>query len=118
MNEIDVLGTTYTIRRVDWGQDACMEVNQLGGYCSFTTKEILLLNLKTCPDFMDEPKTCIEALEKQTMRHEIIHAFLNESGLRYNSAECRAWASNEEMVDWFALQMPKLLKVFKATRCI
>ena len=42
-------------------------------------------------------------------RHEIIHAFLFESGLAENSA----WAQNEEMVDFFAIQFPKLLKAFE-----
>ena len=39
----------------------------------------------------------------------MIHAFLHESGLAVNSD----WAQNEEMVDWFALQAPKLFKAFK-----
>lgn len=42
-------------------------------------------------------------------RHEIIHAFLFESGLAENSE----WAQNEEMVDFFAIQFPKLMEVFK-----
>ena len=42
-------------------------------------------------------------------RHEIIHAFLFESGLAENSN----WAQNEEMVDFFAIQFPKLLKAFE-----
>lgn len=47
-------------------------------------------------------------LVNKNIRHELIHAFLFESGLAENSS----WAQNEEMVDWFARQFPKLLKVF------
>ena len=37
------------------------------------------------------------------------HAFLYESGLAENSA----WAQEEEMVDWFAKQFPKLAVAFR-----
>ena len=50
----------------------------------------------------------VEELEKKVLRHEIIHAYLGESGLRSSSE----WAENEEMVDWFAIQFPKILKTF------
>ena len=46
---------------------------------------------------------------RKNKRHEIIHAFLFESGLAENSE----WAQNEEMVDFFAIQFPKLMEAFK-----
>ena len=46
------------------------------------------------------------------MRHEITHAFLNESGLDANASDTDCWAKNEEMVDWFAIQSPKIYKAF------
>ena len=46
--------------------------------------------------------------KKVVIRHELIHAFLFESGL-----DAASWAMNEEMVDWFALQAPKLMKAFE-----
>jgi hypothetical protein len=112
--KIDVLGVKYTIRRVNFGQDAYMEKMQFGGYCDGGTKEIAILNLKTVPEWASEPEDIISTQEKETIRHELIHAFLNESGLRWNSfAPEKAWAKNEEMVDWFAIQMPRLIKAFK-----
>lgn len=48
-----------------------------------------------------------------TLRHEIIHAFLFESGLWVNSNSVECWAMNEEMIDWIAIQYPKISKVFK-----
>src|SRR5574344_71253 len=47
------------------------------------------------------------------LRHEIIHAFLYESGLEESSCSTDAWATNEEMVDWFAHQFPKICEVYK-----
>lgn len=112
--KVDVLGVKYTIRRVNFGQDAYMEKMHFGGYCDDGKKAIFILNLKTVPEWNNEPEDIISAREKETIRHELIHAFLNESGLMWNSfAAEKAWAKNEEMVDWFATQMPKLIKAFK-----
>lgn len=52
-------------------------------------------------------------MKKRVLRHEIIHAFFNESGLSDDSNNVTAWAKNEEMVDWFAIQSPKVFKVFQ-----
>lgn len=117
--KIDILGTGYAIRRVNAGQDEYMEKMQFGGYCDGSAKEIVLLNIKTCPDWENEPAASIKAKEDETMRHEIIHAFLNESGLQWCSfIPDKAWAKNEEMVDWIAIQFPKILKAFKEADCI
>jgi hypothetical protein len=99
---------------VDAGQDEYMEKMQFGGYCDNSSKTIVILNLKSTPEWKDEPKEVIKQQESETIRHELIHAFLNESGLRYNSfAPETAWAKNEEMVDWIAIQFPKLMKAFR-----
>lgn len=116
--KIDVLGTKYILRRVNNGQDEYMEKMHFGGYCDGGSKEIVILNLKSVPDWQNEPDEIIKNQESETIRHELIHAFLNESGLTWNSHSPEAWAKNEEMVDWFAIQMPKLLKAFKEAGCI
>jgi hypothetical protein len=117
--KIDVLGTKYTLKRVNAGQDEYMDKMHFGGYCDGGKKTIVILNLKTVPDWAQEPDEIIKDQENQTIRHELIHAFLNESGLQWNSfTPEKAWAKNEEMVDWIAIQMPKLLKAFKAADCL
>lgn len=45
------------------------------------------------------------------LRHEIIHAFLFESGLGWNF-EHHMWGHDETMIDWFAIQYPKIKKVY------
>lgn len=45
---------------------------------------------------------------QRTLRHDIIHAFMFESGLWCNSISTENWSMNEEMVDWFAIQLPKI----------
>lgn len=113
--KIDVLGTKYNIKRVNNGQNEYMAKMNFGGYCDFGNKTIYILNLNTVPDWKEENEEVILNQERETIRHELIHAFLNESGLAWNSfTPENAWARNEEMIDWFAIQMPKIVSAFKA----
>ena len=119
MAKIDVLGTKYQITKVKMCQDEYMDKMQFGGYCDCGAKRIVILDLRTVPDWANEPEHIIIDMEKCTIRHELIHAFLNESGLQHNSLVTdKAWAKNEEMVDWLAIQMPKLIKAFNDADCL
>lgn len=91
-----------------------MDRMNYGGLCDGDSHEIFILLLKTCEEWKNNPAEKIEAKQREIIRHELVHAFLNESGLRYNShtPDC-AWAQNEEMVDWFAIQFPKMQKAFE-----
>ena len=105
----NVLGTEYTIKQRSEEKDS--RLKKAWGVCDFTTKEILInsdVNKKG-------EDMCTNTLEwkNKVIRHEIIHAFLYESGLKENSYDSYAWAENEEMVDWFAIQSPKIFKVYK-----
>lgn len=112
--KISVLGTDYTIRFVEHGQDEYMDKMNFGGYCDGNKHEIVVLLLKTCENWKNEPKETIDFEQRKTLRHELVHAFLNESGLQWNANSTEgAWARNEEMVDWFAIQSPKIYKVFQ-----
>ena len=78
------------------------------GITDDTIKEMVVDNTKNySPE--NGTKKHIESYIKKVMRHEIIHAFLCESGLAENSD----WATNEELVDWIAIQAPKLIKAWK-----
>lgn len=117
--KINVLGTPYLMRRVNLGQDEFMDRMHYGGYCDEIRHEIVILNLASCPDWKDEPEEIRSAQDRQTIRHELIHAFLSESGLQANSfAPEKAWAKNEEMVDWITLQSPKIFKAFQQANAI
>jgi len=91
----------------------------IDGYCDSVMKEIALCNMNTYSGFEDETLDYCKRIEKEVLRHEIVHAFLNESGLQ--DSACRpiqAWSKNEEMVDWIAFQFPKMLKAFNETDCL
>lgn len=105
---VNVLGTEYTIERRLLEDDKKLETAD--GYCDTSIKLIVVGDFK--PENFS--KVDLESYGKKVMRHEITHAFLYESGLCVNSMVCdNGWSTNEEMVDWIAIQFPKLLQAFK-----
>lgn len=116
---VNILGTEYKIIKRDYLDEPYFEKNNLCGYCSYSTKTICVGNLATFPEYQNESDVCIKTYEKETLRHEIIHAFLSESGLQDNACIVKgAWAVNEEMVDWMSIQFPKIAKVFEELKIL
>ena len=98
--EVNVLGTTYTINFKTPEED--VRLIDCGAYCDNSILTITVrwfewdgMNLN---DMLAYTAKCI--------RHEIVHAFLYQSGLDINSN--KEWAKNEEMVDWIAIQLYKM----------
>lgn len=102
--KIDVLGTAYTITEASQEEDKLLKT--CDGYCDKTIKKIVVLKM---PD--DNELGDFALYQKKLLRHEIIHAFLIESGLQEN------WTHedghDETYVDWIAAQFPKLQKAFE-----
>lgn len=103
--KINVLGVVYTISTDVTEKDSPI-IKNADGVCDFSTKEIFIAPMNQD----DDSYQAMEHYEKRTIRHEIIHAILFESGLDHNTE----WARNEEIVDWIAIQFPKLLDIFKS----
>ena len=108
--KIDILGTEYTVEYVDIESDEKLE--EMEGYTDLYNKTIIVGKIEQREYFKNEPAEKIKKIKNKILRHEIIHAFLFESGLDSNSNKSYAWADNEEMVDWFAIQSPKILEVY------
>lgn len=108
---ISILGTEYSIRYLPEKEiEDTMKGPGYIGYCDEDTKEIVVWDCEG-EDYTPEKVT---AIQKQTLRHEVVHAFLNESGLSSSSNQYSgAWAKNEEMVDWFAIMAPKIFAAFR-----
>ena len=116
--KIDILGTKYDVKYVNQGTDDMID-NGLAGYCDHSMKKIVLLRLKTSPAYANVSDEGRANEEKSTLRHEILHAFFNESGLQANTCQFeQGWATNEEMVDWFAVQSPKIFTAFQKAGAI
>ena len=111
--KINILGTEYRIETHKVSEDNYLEKNKLAGYCGEDEKLIVVADVSEEKYFTDMDEKTQEAYRKRVLRHEIMHAFLNESGLSDSSNRLDgAWAKNEEMVDWFAIQSPKIFKVY------
>ena len=111
---VNILGTEYRIETHKISEDETMKNNQWSGYCDEEQKLIVVADM-TEKQYVDiDSAEGREQYRKKTLRHEITHAFLNESGLSDSaSIPACAWAKHEEMVDWFAIQSPKIFKVFQ-----
>lgn len=103
--KINILGTDYTIfTNVSEQEKPFMKDND--GVTDFTTKEIFIAILD---DGNPMNMQNMRVYEDRTIRHEIVHAILFESGLDHNTK----WARDEEIVDWIAIQTPKLFNIFE-----
>lgn len=114
MKKINVLGTEYEVVFRDYNSLGIFKDQSIDGYCDSILRKIVVCNIATYPGYENETEEYCHKVEKQVLRHEIIHAFFNESGLQNSANQFGgSWAKNEEMVDWIALQFPKLLKAFE-----
>jgi len=106
-SKITILGTEWSI--IISNEEDEPDLENTFGICAQRDKTITINVSK------------LSSLEiiKETLRHEILHAMLFESGL----GDCSnipedGWAVNEEMIDWFAIQFPKISKIYKQLKCI
>ena len=107
--EINVLGTPYKIILADSAEDDYLE--RCDGYCDKTTRSIVVTKETKTNELGD-----FSAYQRKVMRHEIIHAFLFESGLHENWEH--AVGHDEGYVDWIAVQFSKLQEAFEAAGCL
>ena len=105
---VSVLGTEYRIY-LDVPQDKDPILETCSGYCDKTVKRIVVIDKGADTNLADWL-----VYRKTVMRHEIIHAFLFESGI---GGDCK-WdfpgdEHPEHMVEWIAMQFPKILSAFQ-----
>ena len=108
---IDILGTKYKVKFQSEKENK--KLKGCNGLCEYYSKELIVENMKHLENDISAFNNIMD-YQNKVLRHEVIHAFLAESGLRGNST----WAENEEMVDWLAIQFPKIQKVFEKLNCI
>ncbi len=102
---VNILGTEYRV--IIQSESENPKLKECSGLCEQYSKKIIL---NDCKDVENDVMRVdnFEAYKKKVARHEVLHAFFGESGLMAQSD----FAENEEMVDWFAIQSPKIYKVF------
>lgn len=102
---INILGTEYEIEFLE-EQDEAMKALNADGYTDNSVKKIKVMKFSNDDKDAKQMKD-VEQYNKHLLRHELIHAFVYEcgidSGMQFHS---------EEMVDWLAMQFPKLSSLF------
>ena len=107
---VNILGNNYVIIFRSHNDDD--ELKECAAYCSYH-EHIIVLDRES-RTYNGKSDLYVINCVKRALRHELIHTFLDESGLFCNANAFKGpWPVNEEMVDWFALQMPKIFKVFQ-----
>lgn len=101
--KVKILGTEYEIIRNAEEKDY-PQLKKCDGFTDFSIKKIVVADFDKDESSIDD----LEWYKNKVLRHEIVHAFIHESGL----AENCDWARNEEMTDWIAIQFTKMLEVF------
>lgn len=104
--KIEILGSYWEILERSESEDE--RLKDCDGYCDWTTRKIVVER---------EINGTLEDMEvyiRKVKRHEIVHAFLVESGLDACSGETDAWARNEVMVDWIARMGKRIYAAWSA----
>lgn len=116
VKKIKILGVPYTVHFVSYENNK--ELATRFGYTAVKDRKIVIGDLNTLDDWKNESKAAKDRQHAETVRHEVVHAFLYESGLWGCSKKSDRWAMDEEIIDWIAIQMPKIVAVCKELESI
>ena len=109
---LNILGTEYSLefKPATFEKFSNQEEN-ICGLCCRTSKKIYLLYMDI--NYYEKQNYSSNEMREMfasTIRHEMIHAFFYESGLAGETD----FAEDEILVDWIALQIPKIAKCMTA----
>lgn len=101
--EINIFGQPYSVRIGKRGEmPPCLK--DKSGYCDRSIHEIGIREIRNSPQFGDMQD--LAARMKETLRHEIVHAALFESGLIDNRNY-----DHEEIADWLSIKAHALHEI-------
>lgn len=98
--EVEVLGTKYKIY-LDVPAEEDDNLEKGDGYVDLQTKKIVVAEFKETKGQTDD----IQRYKSSVIRHELMHAFLYESGMV-------AYSNDERLVEWLEIQIPKANELF------
>ena len=101
---INILGTEYKLKTLSEEEYPKLKVISAYGCCEQYSKELIInsrLDIKE-----DKDVELIHKAKEKVIRHEIVHAFIHESGLS-------EYFHDETIIEWMAIQIPKMVKVMK-----
>lgn len=100
---VSVLGSEWTVMVAKESEEP--RLSYIGGFTDQSCREIVIADRHeeaTIRNFMDEIM--------HTLRHELVHAFMFESGLGEDWKH--ETGHDETIVDWIACQMPKIMNAY------
>jgi len=107
--KVNILGTDYEIIETTANDEPRLE--NADGWCGYYDNQILIESNAFKHHQGGDVELLKTEYKKFIKRHEICHAFFNESALDdYNR--------NEQLVTWIARQFPKMLKAFEQVDAI
>lgn len=110
---VNILGTEYEINILTIKEHPQFDIGFMDGNCDVKNKKIYVRHWSE-DEKEEDGDWPLQELVNKNIRHELIHAFMYESGLWCNSLiGSGAWAMNEEMIDWMAIQMPKIMEAYE-----
>lgn len=98
--KVNILGEEWKLKYKKLGDD-------FDGLTDWTNRTITIRknNINNVGNFSE--------LQKQSLRHEIVHAMLYECGLMANWQHPNEFGHDETFVDWYAIQYPKIAKIYR-----
>ena len=103
LKTVSVLGGNYDVYIDDY-------IDDCDGYCKRYNREIHVLKAKRQLDGKDSTREEKESRYREVMRHELMHAFFNETGLE-------KYGYDETLVQFLATVFPKMQSVFEELGC-
>ena len=98
---VDVLGQPYDIKMVPYAGDPTFIGSDCQGFTDTSDHTITIQDFTVISD-MGDPV----AMLRRVVRHELVHAFMEESGLSDNWTHQDG--QDETIVDWIAIQWHKI----------
>ena len=102
--KVDILGTEYTIVEKE---DERFEKHDADGFCEWWTKEIHIK--KGIGEETENTMFGMKQYKENVIRHEIIHAFMFESGMQ-------SYERDEQIVEWITRNIEKINKALEQAK--
>jgi hypothetical protein len=112
---VSILGSEWLVCLVDRTSDSRFDKLNADGFCDYTTKSIYVANYpgQGKPGSEDYSIGDGRVQIKHCIAHEIVHAFMFESGLAADWEHPSNFGQDETVIDWIAWQSPKIIEALK-----
>lgn len=101
-----ILGSAWTLKIVNKEDDPRFKTLNCDGFCDWSAKTMWVSNFGS--DIKEYNISCPTTHIEHCIRHELVHAFMFESGLASDWEHKYEVGQDETTVDWIAWQLLKM----------